>query len=181
MLARLARRSPLLWTGSTLLAALVLIVYPALSPLVSPALRAVVALLLGGLVVVAPTLALLGRLTVSERPPTLEAVAGRYFELALIYACIYFFLTVIGGTAHFAAPPGSVLAEPFDVWTVAKLAAAFFECFYFSLVTQTTLGYGDITPRGVLARSIMMSQVFFGVMVIAVGLQRWSQRSRQGD
>lgn len=39
---------------------------------------------------------------------------------------------------------------------------------YFSFVTQTTLGYGDITPRANIARAVAIIQATTGVLYIAV-------------
>ncbi|MFZ4387402.1 MAG: potassium channel family protein, partial [Chthoniobacterales bacterium] len=44
------------------------------------------------------------------------------------------------------------------------------ELYYFSFVTQTTLGYGDIIPIGHLARSLAISQAIIGQFYVAVVL-----------
>lgn len=44
--------------------------------------------------------------------------------------------------------------------------------FYFSFVTLTTLGYGDITPTGAVARSLATVQAIIGQMFVAVVLAR---------
>jgi hypothetical protein len=42
------------------------------------------------------------------------------------------------------------------------------ELFYFSFVTMTTLGYGDISPVAPLARSLAYLQAVVGQMYIAI-------------
>ena len=46
----------------------------------------------------------------------------------------------------------------------------FFTAFYFSLVTQTTVGYGDIGPKNMVTKIICMSQLLLTVIIMAVGL-----------
>lgn len=41
---------------------------------------------------------------------------------------------------------------------------------YFSFVTLTTLGYGDITPAGLIARQIAMAEAIVGQLFIAVAI-----------
>jgi len=46
---------------------------------------------------------------------------------------------------------------------------SFYDCFYFSLVTQTTVGYGDLAPRTRLMRGICMLQLLtiYGVLAVS--------------
>ncbi len=46
------------------------------------------------------------------------------------------------------------------------------ELLYFSFVTQTTLGYGEITPVMPLARSLTIAQAVFGHFYVAVIVAR---------
>jgi hypothetical protein len=39
---------------------------------------------------------------------------------------------------------------------------------YFSVITQTTVGYGDILPNSSIVRFIVMAQVLFGLLLIGV-------------
>lgn len=45
-----------------------------------------------------------------------------------------------------------------------------FQCLYFSVVTITTLGYGDICPMGILAKLIVICETCFGMIVIGLFL-----------
>jgi hypothetical protein len=47
-----------------------------------------------------------------------------------------------------------------------------FDYFYFSYVTLTTLGYGDITPVSTYARSLAVLEAMTGVLYIAVFIAR---------
>ena len=43
---------------------------------------------------------------------------------------------------------------------------------YFSFTTMTTLGYGDITPRGPVARSLAMAETVLGQLYLAILIAR---------
>lgn len=47
---------------------------------------------------------------------------------------------------------------------------SFIDFLYFSTITLTTTGYGDIVPNSTLVRKIVILQTIFGVMFIAFGL-----------
>jgi hypothetical protein len=47
----------------------------------------------------------------------------------------------------------------------------FFDFCYFSTITLTTLGYGDIVPNSRWARMLVMCQAFFGIGYIAFNIQ----------
>ena len=43
---------------------------------------------------------------------------------------------------------------------------------YFSFVTQTTLGYGDITPKSPVARGLTILQTLVGQLYLAIVIAR---------
>lgn len=45
----------------------------------------------------------------------------------------------------------------------------FLECVYFSVVTMTTTGYGDVLPKGV-GRAIACVEIFSGLAILSVWL-----------
>jgi hypothetical protein len=57
-----------------------------------------------------------------------------------------------------------------------------FDAFYFSLITATTVGYGDIAPTSVLAKSITMVQIFlslgYAVLVFSALSSFFQHRSK---
>lgn len=87
-----------------------------------------------------------------------------YIWIAIIYACLY---TIIS-----RSNPGSFHLDQQLVsgTDLAGMKRNFNELFYFSFVTQTTLGYGDIVPVGHLARSLAISQAIIGQFYVAVVL-----------
>lgn len=79
-----------------------------------------------------------------------------YMLLALIFALAYTFLEL----NH----PGSFRIESHS----SQMTLIFDELLYFSLVTMTTLGYGDIVPISREARALTTGEAIFGQFYIAV-------------
>ena len=44
----------------------------------------------------------------------------------------------------------------------------YFHAFYFSLATQSTVGYGDIVPKDDVTKIICMSQLFLTIMGVSM-------------
>jgi predicted neutral ceramidase superfamily lipid hydrolase len=111
---------------------------------------------------------------VREERVTLNTVYGAvcvYLLLSLLYAFIFFLIEEID--------PGSFTLGSDQTTAVSSFL-------YFSLVTQTTLGYGDITPKSEFAQSLaslqaLMGQIFLvGTVARLVALQvAHSGRSNQ--
>jgi hypothetical protein len=104
----------------------------------------------------------------------IETIAGAidvYVLLGLIFSALYRAIASIGGT-------------PFFVQTNHASANQFL---YFSFVTQTTLGYGDLTAATNVGRSIvvleaLIGQVFLVTLVARlVSLMAARPRGRDGD
>lgn len=73
-----------------------------------------------------------------------------YVGLGLNFAAIYYFMPV-GGL--FNKPP-----------------ASFFDAIYFSGVTLSTLGYGDVVPMRALSKALAMYEVFAGILLVGVAI-----------
>ncbi len=96
---------------------------------------------------------------------TILSAASAYLMIGLTFAVVYMLLE----TAH----TGSfVVNNPTEhVWD---------ELFYFSFVTLTTLGYGDIVPATPHARSVATLEATTGVLYMAILLARLvSEYSRE--
>ena len=78
-----------------------------------------------------------------------------YMLLGLIWALLYLFIAEI--------VPGSFNGLPQAPW-LENFAAAI----YFSFVTITTLGYGDISPILPLARFLVIMEAIVGVFYMAI-------------
>lgn len=88
------------------------------------------------------------------------AVCG-YFLLGLFWAFVYVGIEKID--------PGTfAFSEALDSEASERLT----ELLYFSFVTITTLGYGDITPVGDLARALVVLEAFIGQVYLVVLVAR---------
>lgn len=87
-----------------------------------------------------------------------------YMWIAVIFACFY---TLIFKFDHEAFHLQDALHKGAGV---DALRQNFDTLFYFSFVTQTTLGYGDIVPVAPLARSLAVTQAIIGQFYVAVVL-----------
>jgi hypothetical protein len=98
---------------------------------------------------------------------TIHAALSAYLLLALIWALLYSTVDMLQPGAFsvpIAIDPGGHLSDP-------GLSVPF-PSFYFSIVTITTLGYGDITPVAGAARTLASSEAILGQMFIAITLAR---------
>lgn len=80
--------------------------------------------------------------------------------------CIYFMLAIDWAVAYSIIDhlfPGS-----FNGIVTQIAGAAFNDYLYFSFVTLTTLGYGEITPAGPLVRALAYLEATAGVLYLAV-------------
>ena len=85
------------------------------------------------------------RLSITQRSP--KFYGWMYLILIPFYALIYHFY------------PG-----------IFENEKSFFECLYFSIVTITTLGYGDISPVGLVGQIVTSFQALSGVVLIGLFL-----------
>jgi len=94
----------------------------------------------------------------------LDKLAGSlcvYYLLAVFFALVYYVIHGLlegGGFVNLVEPP--LMEEAYD------------ELFYFSWVTLTTVGYGDVVPEAPLARIFANLEAFIGQFYIAVVVAR---------
>lgn len=88
-----------------------------------------------------------------------------YLLLVMIFALLH-------GVIEIAAP-GSYTAggQALQIWA-PDTDERFAEILYFSVITITTLGYGDIAPVGDAARSLSAAEAMFGQLYLAVLIAR---------
>ncbi len=91
--------------------------------------------------------------------------------------CVYVLiglLFVSGFTLVELAEPGSILlgGEPLDHGAASREVFRFTEILYFSFVTLTTLGYGDMVPVTPAARAIAAGESILGQLYLAVFIAR---------
>jgi hypothetical protein len=90
---------------------------------------------------------------------TLYAAFSAYLLIAILFAALYSFLEIVQpGSVGLSIGEGSSR----ETW----------DSFYFSLVTLTTLGYGDITPAFGIARTLAPMEAVLGQLYIAALVAR---------
>ncbi|MDQ2995166.1 MAG: ion channel [Pseudomonadota bacterium] len=98
-----------------------------------------------------------------------------YFLIIILFGSLYLLLeSVAPGSFHHSVN-----------WESAEFTHH--QMYYYSTITITTLGYGDIVPVSVLAKSIAMIECITGVFYIAIlvarliGLQQHAQDTRSNQ
>jgi voltage-gated potassium channel len=90
---------------------------------------------------------------------TLFLAMSAYMLLGIVWTIVYIFLELLQpGSFNFPAS-----SDPTTFWA---------ELYYFSFVTMTTLGYGDVTPISPMARSMAILQALCGVMFLGILVAR---------
>jgi len=85
-------------------------------------------------------------------PERLLTIVLAYGYVVLFYAALYRLLSIRTPNA-------------FD-----RRLEDFVDAVYFSTITIATVGYGDITPRIVTAKLLVISEVLFGILLLVFAL-----------
>ena len=88
-----------------------------------------------------------------------------YFLLIFVYTVFYLY---IPGLIGFYESEGQIISLNF--WE------SFTQSFYFSVITITTLGYGDISPNSWYGQLATASEALFGIMLIGLFLNALSHQ-----
>jgi len=105
----------------------------------------------------------LGRV-LEDKYVDMNRIAGAisvYMLIGLIWASLYFALSLIEPKAF------EGVAELTD-YNLSLTNTAYLDLLYFSYVTLSTLGYGDVTPVSRAAQSLAYLEAICGVMYVAV-------------
>jgi hypothetical protein len=102
-----------------------------------------------------------------------------YFELILVFSSIYMWLYILGETSQISGFDNltKVTKEGFDFSLYAKeLSLIIVDSFHFSIVTGTTLGYGDMLPKHWFSKLVVDFQVLTTIWVVIIGYGNASQK-----
>ena len=80
--------------------------------------------------------------------------------------CIYLLIGIIWGTIYIFI--ALLFTEPFNGITQASEYEQMWDYFYYSFVTLTTLGYGDISPSMPITRSLAYLEAICGQFYLAI-------------
>jgi hypothetical protein len=90
---------------------------------------------------------------------TIEILKYKFIQYNLLLFITFFFvywiLYKINKEEHFTYDKSYNMTSIIDIM-------------YFTLTTQTTIGYGDITPRSKIAKSIMMIHITFTIILLGL-------------
>jgi voltage-gated potassium channel len=89
-----------------------------------------------------------------------------YSLIVIIFAAVYRVMTAYGAEPHFRVGE-----------TVKQLS--FPEALYFSVVTLSTVGYGDVVPVSSVARTLAALEVVLGVLLLLFGVSEILEYSRE--
>ena len=77
--------------------------------------------------------------------------------MAIGFACAYFGMSYVGESGH----------SPTDLANIADPMHRFFNALYYSIITATSTGYGDITPQG-FSKALAAIQSISALLVFAI-------------
>jgi hypothetical protein len=120
--------------------------------------------LVAGLALVAFVVVNLLRFVLGAPSVTLEVLCASisaYLMLGLMWTIAYWLVAWVTPTAF-----------AFNTTTGTKESMQGFNAFYFSLITLSTVGYGDITPVSRIARWLAAMEAMTGLLYVAVLIAR---------
>jgi voltage-gated potassium channel len=91
-----------------------------------------------------------------------------YSLLVIVFACLY---RIVDGA----------VAEPMFAFAGTRRAMAFPDALYFSVVTLSTIGYGDVVPVGPAARLLASIQSVMGLLLLLFGFNEILRVGREHD
>jgi Ion channel len=106
-----------------------------------------------------------------------------YFEMILLFAGIYLWLYLIGddsAISGFSSINREMLRNKslfkFDIYK-KNIFKVIVDSVHFSVVTSTTIGYGDMLPKHPIAKIVVDVQALLTVGIIVIGYGRYSRRT----
>jgi len=89
-----------------------------------------------------------------------------YSMIVIVFAAIYRIIDRYAPGTHF-------------LFTGEARDLSFIECLYFSIITLSTVGYGDLVPLSPMVRLIVSAEILFGVLLLLFGFSEIISYSRE--
>lgn len=109
----------------------------------------------------------------------LFARVGRLFRPAFAFFTLYSFIVIVFAMIYRimdrVSENGAFLVEG------QQEAISFSESLYFSLITMSTVGYGDITPASEAVRAVAAVEIMLGILLILFGFAEIIRYARDPD
>lgn len=110
-----------------------------------------------------------------ESPPRVIVSAA---VLNAIMAVVFFLVGINGPDVGFNRADGRIgLDLTAGIW---PNVSAYLHCFYYSVVTFTTLGYGEMTPPTLLTRNLAAAHAFLGAFMMAMFVAVFGKKMTRG-
>jgi voltage-gated potassium channel len=104
---------------------------------------------------------------------------GRLFRPAFAFFTLYSFIVIV--FAMIFRIMDRLASEPIFFVEGVRSAISFSDGLYFSLITMSTVGYGDITPAGEAVRVVAAIEVMLGILLFLFGFAEIMRYVREAD
>lgn len=104
---------------------------------------------------------------------------GRLFRPAFAFFTPYSFIVIV--SAMIFRIMERLAGEPIFLIEVVPAAVTFSDSLYFSLITISNVGYGDITPFGDAVRAVAAVEIILGILLILFGFAEIIRYARDPD
>lgn len=104
---------------------------------------------------------------------------GRLFRPAFAFFTLYSFIVIV--FAMIFRIMDRLAAEPIFLIEGTRNAISFSDSLYFSLITMSTVGYGDITPAAEAVRVVAAIEVILGILLFLFGFAEIMRYVREAD
>jgi voltage-gated potassium channel len=104
---------------------------------------------------------------------------GRLFRPAFAFFTLYSFIVIMFVVIFRIMD--RLAAEPIFLIKGARAAISFFDSLYFSLITMSTVGYGDIIPAGEALRVVAAIEIILGILLFLFGFVEIMRYVRETD
>ena len=167
----------LIYIAFALLVVTLIVFFPSIGSVVPKFLKFASTVLITGPVVIA----LLQILNLKHTVTSIPKLALLYMEIILMFGVVYFY--AVSDKEDISSPMNTTVIkgikadwttrvineEPDKIETMKQALISFEDCVYFSMVTSTTVGYGDMVPVTPATKLLVGIQVLVSFFLIAFG------------